>query len=507
MAGIRLSEILTTVGDPLVEQLTEGDPRITDVAIVEPGDEVTDGELALLVGVRGQAAVQAVKATSAAAIAVKLDGPGDRASLSELVAAARAAGTVLLAVASQARWQQIESLARTVLEAAREPYYPDLFSLAETVATLTGGPVTIEDAAHRVLAYSQSDDGVDELRRLSILGRNCPESFLQHLRQWGVYRRIWSAEEVAEVAAHPELGIRRRLAVGIHAGSRPLGSIWVQESGEPLASRSAEVLRGAARVAALHLVRADGGGRTGEELAVGLLTGEFDTAALAAHLGVSSETATGVVGIDLYLDPAEPDRPSSRLRQERIVGMISVHATAYHRNALVIPACGKIYVLLPGHVGTPEWLSDLVALLRGHVGTPVQAAVAGSAGRLDEIPAVKKRAARILHVMAGDRDRLVAAEPELRAALLLDGMLTTLAPHGQLRDPAVARLAAEHPELARSLRLYLDLFGDVNQAAALLHVHPNTLRHRVRRAATLAGLDLDDPDQRLATMIQLRLPS
>jgi hypothetical protein len=39
-------------------------------------------------------------------------------------------------------------------------------------------------------------------------------------------------------------------------------------------------------------------------------------------------------------------------------------------------------------------------------------------------------------------------------------------------------------------------------AAALLHVHPNTLRHRVRRAADLS---LDDPEERLVALLQLRL--
>jgi DNA-binding PucR family transcriptional regulator len=52
---------------------------------------------------------------------------------------------------------------------------------------------------------------------------------------------------------------------------------------------------------------------------------------------------------------------------------------------------------------------------------------------------------------------------------------------------------------------YLDAFGDVRSAAKLLHVHPNTLRYRVRRAAEVTGIDLDDPLQRLFAQLQLRL--
>ena len=60
-------------------------------------------------------------------------------------------------------------------------------------------------------------------------------------------------------------------------------------------------------------------------------------------------------------------------------------------------------------------------------------------------------------------------------------------------------------DIGRSLLAYLDAFGDVRSAAAGLHVHPNTLRYRVRRACELSGLDLDDPDQRLVAQLQLRL--
>jgi DNA-binding PucR family transcriptional regulator len=56
-----------------------------------------------------------------------------------------------------------------------------------------------------------------------------------------------------------------------------------------------------------------------------------------------------------------------------------------------------------------------------------------------------------------------------------------------------------------TLRCWLDAFGDVPAAAERAHVHPNTFRYRLRRLAEVAGLDLSDPDQRFAAMLQLRL--
>jgi DNA-binding PucR family transcriptional regulator len=85
-----------------------------------------------------------------------------------------------------------------------------------------------------------------------------------------------------------------------------------------------------------------------------------------------------------------------------------------------------------------------------------------------------------------------------------------LAGQPQLRDPRLSALRAHDAEtggeLTRSLLAYLDALGDVRAAAASLHVHPNTLRYRLRRAADAAGLDLDDPLLRLFAGLQLRLP-
>jgi DNA-binding PucR family transcriptional regulator len=58
---------------------------------------------------------------------------------------------------------------------------------------------------------------------------------------------------------------------------------------------------------------------------------------------------------------------------------------------------------------------------------------------------------------------------------------------------------------AESLLAYLDSFGDTASAAKSLSIHDNTLRYRIRRLQELFDLDLEDPDTRLVTWLQLRL--
>ena len=66
-------------------------------------------------------------------------------------------------------------------------------------------------------------------------------------------------------------------------------------------------------------------------------------------------------------------------------------------------------------------------------------------------------------------------------------------------------LQAHDPVLVQTLRAYLDSFGDVAAAAEQLHVHPNTVRYRVRRIEKLMSTSLADPDVRLLFSLGLRV--
>ncbi|GGV95904.1 hypothetical protein GCM10015535_64320 [Streptomyces gelaticus] len=54
-----------------------------------------------------------------------------------------------------------------------------------------------------------------------------------------------------------------------------------------------------------------------------------------------------------------------------------------------------------------------------------------------------------------------------------------------------------------TLEAWLEEMGDLKAAAARLHVHPNTLRHRMRRLQEIVELRLDSPEVRSALLLQL----
>lgn len=540
MRGTPLGQLLDGIVGTLVDlhpvSSAEG-PSVLGVAILDPDDEFRDhhDELVLIIGVRGREALSLLRAAArsrAAAVAVKT-GP---AAAGDLAAAAEAAGIALLAVGPQVRWDQLASLLRERLETAELVSLPGggpasdssgeaLFALAEATALVTGGIVSIEDAGNRVLAYSRSDDAVDELRRLSILGWQGPESYMRMLREWGVLDRLRDGERVVRVDARPELGVRARLAVGIRAGSRYLGTIWVQQrfapESAPFAERAEEALVGASRLAAAEILRrrTGAGPASGDAQLVELLTGRANTDLVAGRLGLDPSATALVVG---FGGPVEPDVPVRELHHDQLRSVVSVYATAYHRTALITAHEHRVYAVLsgvrpgagPDDPALRAWVRHAVEMARGQTGVAWWAGISAPVPSLAGLSSAHTEVDRVLDALARagavrGANPPVAGISELRTELLLGELLDLLAARPELGSPGVGALVADDAErggaLVGSVLAYLDALGDVRTAAAGLHVHPNTLRHRLRRARTVSGIDLDQPRERIACHLQLLL--
>ncbi|MGH3630869.1 MAG: PucR family transcriptional regulator, partial [Sciscionella sp.] len=441
--------------------------------------------------------------------------------------AATDAEVALLAVPQRASWRQVSSLAGALIDQARDregegegEVLGDLFATAQTIASLTGGLVSIEDTASRVLAYSRSDDEVDELRRLSILGRQGPQPYLAMLREWGVYARLRSSERVVRVQARPELGIRTRIAIGVHAGERGLGTIWVQEGSTPLRQQAERALLGAARVTALQLVRAlhepNANLALREKLLAGLLEGRLAAASVAAQIGADVDKPAAVLAFALPTGGQEIDRPELELRRSRLGGLISMYAAAFRRSALMITLEERAYVLVPdlrgaaGASGALALAREVVAAAQNTLGLSVRGALGSIGENLAGAAASRLSADRLLDAMAEAPSAAVESVADWQSEVLLRETLGLLAEHTDIRDPRVEALrrydSAHGSALAASVSAYLEAFGDVGSAAQGLHVHPNTLRYRIKRAGEVSGIDLRDPGQRQFTQLQLRLP-
>ena len=89
---------------------------------------------------------------------------------------------------------------------------------------------------------------------------------------------------------------------------------------------------------------------------------------------------------------------------------------------------------------------------------------------------------------------MLLADADLAATLSREA----LAPLRRLRPDQADRLAW-------TLLAWLESADDANAAALRLHVHPQTIRYRLRQVSELFGDALNDPDARFQLLLALRV--
>ncbi|MEC4762197.1 helix-turn-helix domain-containing protein [Mycobacterium sherrisii] len=436
-----------------------------------------------------------------------------------LVARAAAVGTAVVAVEPQARWERLYQLVNHVLDHHGDRSDPtedsgtDLFGLAQSLADRIHGMVSIENAQSHVLAYSASNDEADELRRLSILGRAGPPEHLKWINQWGIFDALRAGGEVVRIDERPELGLRPRLAIGVHrppAGARPApefaGTIWVQQGSQPLADDADEILRGAAVLAARIMsrlaARPSTHARRIQQL-LGLVDGDpAEVVAIARELGLPADRTATLIGFDTT--GAEPGHA-------RLADVMALSASAFRPDAQVAAQASRVYVLLPQTSTTrsvASWVRGTIGALRTELGVELRAVIAAPVAGLTGVAAARAEVDRVLDSAARHPVSIgrVTSLAEARTTVLLDEIVGLIGSDERLVDPRIRELRARDPVLAETLRAYLDSFGDAGLAAAWLQVHPNTVRYRVRRIEKLLSVSLADPEVRLLFSLGLRVP-
>lgn len=526
-AGIALGRLVLAL-DQTVATLVSSprglDAPVSTMAMVDADDvhyglghAARSADLFLLVGLTDDVVVEWLGGLGAhRPVAVLAKNPAQT-----LVGLADRLGIAVIAIDPHARWERIYNLVTRVLDAARGAVGSgesmesgstgDLFELAAEVARRTGGLVSIEDEHAHVLAYSSAGEEADELRRLSILGREGPPEMLAWLREWGVMDAVRKSSGVVMVDARTDLGLRPRRAVAIRPASGPhgdrsnvlMGVVWLQEGSRPPARDTDEVLVGAAAVAARVISRRRSAGSDHDQrvrrlLGVGGVP--VDTDHLAAQLGIAPTVTVTVVGF------TAPD--GIRAGQ---VSALMLHASAFSPLSVTVTIGDRAYVVLPGVPldDAVTWARISVDAADRQFAVSARAVVAGP----DTIAAatdLRSAIDRVLDAAGRDADLFddVTTVERSRTGVLLAEIIGLLSENPDLVDTRVAGLAdldtRSGSEFTASLRAYLDHFGDVRAAAAALHVHPNTLRYRIRRVQTLTGMDLDDPATRLVVALSLR---
>ncbi|MFD9739212.1 PucR family transcriptional regulator [Umezawaea sp. NPDC059074] len=490
----RLVDVLGSLGTHLSCAPRGRDVELRGVALHDVAEQTATApdDVLLALGIPSPAAAARLVGTTNAAVVV-LHG---RPPLDEKVTtAARKSGAAVLLVDPSVPWSQLASVTQTLVMGGQRS--GDLFAVADAIAAVVGGPVTIEDQQSRVLAYSYRQQDVDQVRVQTILGRKVPEEARAALDTYGVFAHLAASDEPIYVPRLTEQ-LGARLVAAVRAGRELLGSVWVEVDGPVDTAREAALVDGA-RTSALHLLRARASAdleRQAEaDLVIALLDSPSGAPAALARLGLPLVDLR-VIAVQAHVGDA--DHGAALLAFERATagfGWSRPGRSALFGNVLytVVP-CGD----------SPEAAEDWVRNLAREM--PTEATVlAGIGGPADaiQVSSSRQEADECLALSTGEPVVYDAAWSQVlleRLAAAADsGRLPTRGPVAEL-----LRHDREHgTQYALTLRAWLAAQGDAREAARELSVHPNTLRYRMQRMAEVTTLPLDNPDQRLAMAIAL----
>jgi DNA-binding PucR family transcriptional regulator len=215
-------------------------------------------------------------------------------------------------------------------------------------------------------------------------------------------------------------------------------------------------------------------------------------------LGIATDGNAALIGFD------------TADRHARLADVLALSASAFRADAQVASGGSRIYVLFPQTTkrsSLMSWIRGTIGALRSELGLQLRAVIAAPVTGLAGVAAVRAEIDRVLDSAERHPDSFgqLTSLAEAGTAVLLDEIVTTVAADERLVDPRVRGLQAHHPVLAQTLGVFLDSFGDIADAAEQLHVHPNTVRYRVRRIEQLLSTSLANPDVRLVLSLGLRV--
>jgi hypothetical protein len=469
-----------------------------------PGTGLSAGDVVLAVGLAAHDTatgdlIRAAGPAGAAAVVVRRRGE----TPDSMLRTAQRAEVALLAIGPDVPWSGVYRLLYTWWTTKHTGGVPiatggqpaELLDLADATAEAAGGPVTIEDMHGTVLAFSGGGQEVDPVRAATVLRHRAPEHMTRQLRRHGVLTRMLNTDDVVDVRLP---GAPPRRAVPIRAGGTVLGLIWLAPGAGRPGAEADDVLRDAARVAALQLTRQrvhdDVAGRVRASMMTMLLDGRGEPGWALRRLGLPQDR--GLVLLALTV----PSTPPPRRRLDQLLDLVLVHLIDDRVYALAAVGGDRAVRLLQRTV------DECLARARRSVGCDLRAGMSELLTGWEEIPRGRRDADRAVQLGEPVNRVVSIAEVHGRALIadvrdFLDGQRLSLS--RQLR----ALLAHDRDNgtaYVATLRSFLDAESDAVPAAARLNIHVNTLRYRIRRIVEIIGVDLRDPDTRLGLELELR---
>ena len=448
----------------------------------DPGPHLRGGEVVLTDGLRlppEMAPVYVRRLADAGVVALGfglVDGGGPTPPA--LVRACRRRGLTLFAVPVDVPFLAISEL--FVDHVIQEREEPLRHTLARSERFLDA--VSAEDGAAAVLAVLRTELGAD-------------------VSLWDRFGKIVASTNGAP-GRHPAKGDRDSAHFPVQGPGGSSCELRVDRSPRSLTMDEQTAIQQARTVLSLDLAHKEALRQTHRRFAAEL----FDLAAREGE-GHSSEIAQRLAELGLEPNAGLVAIMCDRPDPDEWLGHLEDALAGAGRRAVATTRAGRLVAVAEWTPGAPvePLTTDLTAAMGEEAAVGVGTVVSHCA-LLDASVADARRACRLARLRQDSSHAATAGELTSHKGLLAQqdpGLLAHF--RDELLGPLEDHDAAHGSELLATLEAFLMSGGRWTQTADQMHVHVNTLRHRLARVETLTGRSLNDPDDRVDLHLALRV--
>jgi DNA-binding PucR family transcriptional regulator len=394
--------------------------------------------------------------------------------------------------------------------------FDSLEEFADLISEVLQCPITIEDANHRLLAYSTHDERTDPARIATIIGRKVPEKVINQLWKEGTIPALLKTDQPIRVKNMDDIGLGNRVAISIWKQEEILGFIWALEIDKTLNENELGLLKKAADSAKNKLLQLQTRRSRKEERFQ-----EFFWKLLTGHMNVTEEIMEHFHSLQITPPPSYAvlvfqfqENISSKEEQQ-----ISYLLKTSQRLKIMLYTidCNQLILLVsPSDLKNPfdeldHFVETFTGKMNDRYGVHEINTVFSSIN--EDYQKVGKAYQEALSVLSIKKKfptetKDIHNYQKLGIYQLIDFLLEKR--KGEAYVNHSLKNLHEYDErhnsnLIETLEVFLNNDTSINDAARELNIHANTLNYRLKRISEIGDINFKDPNQKMILFLDLKL--
>ena len=389
-------------------------------------------------------------------------------------------------------------------------------SYVDQISDTLKAPVTLEDAHHHLLGYSNHENVKDPVRISTIIGRQVPEKVINGLWKEGIIPELMASDKPIRIKRMEEINLNNRVAISIRNYNDVIGYIWVIEENDELKEDALIFLAKAAKAMRVPLVQyySSKSKREGSyqdffwQLLLGNIKSEDEIVKKLNHMNISSSRLFTVMVF----------RFDEELVSEFNKQIIYFLYTTQQVQVIFHVFDGKDLILLVStqlkdspsqsfHRFIQSFVSQMSERLKIH---DVEAVYGGIYGEFIKVEASYKEALTVLDI----KEKLPKETQSLYSynnlgIYQLINTIHSIRKKEKYENTSLKKIkeydCLHNQSFLETLETYLDNDSNTYEAAKALHIHTNTLNYRLKRIGEISDLDLKDFSQKMSIYLDLKI--